>query len=126
MAKTIHIGDEPFTVCVEGQYYRVVNITQFHSITTNKDNEEEVRYVNRPLKEGLCIEEKVEGSDNYIVVNTFKYDAETDEVKMEDIALRTKDTLESMDSRKDFNKKKFDEYLNCIEFAIQALKDMNE
>ena len=57
------IENEKFQVLVEGERYRVCNITTFEGIT--KDGKSLIR--NNPLSYGLAIEQKLSNDSYYVV-----------------------------------------------------------
>lgn len=54
------------------------------------------------------------------MVNFLNYNKDKKRVELEDVACRTIDTLDKIESDR------LEEYHNCLSFAKQALVDMNE
>lgn len=115
---------EKFKVLVEGENYRVVTITKFVGLEKN-DQDVIVKFENLDISEGLNIEERTK-DNNYIVINTLRWNEKEKDVYIENVGSRILTTL----NYKEFNVndyfKRIQEYLNCLSFAKQALIDMNE
>ena len=117
-------GSNEFEILVEGENYRVTTITKFVGLEKN-DQDVIVKFENLDISEGLNIEERTK-DNSYIVINTVRWNEKEKDVYIENIGLRILTTL----NYKEFNIndyfKRIQEYLNCLEFAKQALIDMNE
>lgn len=117
-------GSNEFEILVEGENYRVTTITKFVDLEKN-DQDVIVKFENLDISEGLNIEEKT-GDDNYIVINTLRWNEKEKDVCIENIGSRILTTL----NYKEFNVndyfKRIQEYLNCLSFAKQFLIDMSE
>lgn len=109
----IYEGEGKFQTLVEGDYYRVSTITK---VWGEKDNK--LILENMPISYGLNIEERM--NDKYLVIASIYWDAKDKEVKLDDVAFRSINTLDPGNSLK------MDEYINCILFAKQAIIDVNE
>ena len=118
------IENEKFQVLVEGERYRVCNITTFEGIT--KDGKSLIR--NNPLSYGLAIEQKL-SDDSYYVVCFVEWDQKNHKSKVVDTDGRSLDTIQQL--LNDFTNPDdivlfLNEYFNCLDFAKQALKDIWE
>ena len=119
-----NIENEKFQVLVEGERYRVCNITTFEGIT--KDGKSLIR--NNPLSYGLAIEQKL-SDDSYYVVCFVEWDQKNHKSKVVDTDGRSLDTIQQL--LNDFTNPDdivlfLNEYFNCLDFAKQALKDIWE
>lgn len=119
-----NIENEKFEVLVEGERYRVCNITTFEGIT--KDGKSLIR--NNPLSYGLSIEQKL-SDDSYYVVCFVEWDQKNHKSKVVDTDGRSLDTIQQL--LNDFTNPDdivlfLNEYFNCLDFAKQALKDIWE
>ena len=119
-----NIENEKFEVLVEGERYRVCNITTFEGIT--KDGKSLIR--NNPLSYGLAIEQKL-SDDRYYVVCFVEWDQKNHKSKVVDTDGRSLDTIQQL--LNDFTNPDdivlfLNEYFNCLDFAKQALKDIWE
>lgn len=119
-----NIENEKFEVLVEGERYRVCNITTFEGIT--KDGKSLIR--NNPLSYGLAIEQKL-SDDSYYVVCFVEWDQKNHKSKVVDTDGRSLDTIHQL--LNDFTNPDdivlfLNEYFNCLDFAKQALKDIWE
>lgn len=119
-----NIENEKFEVLVEGERYRVCNITTFEGIT--KDGKSLIR--NNPLSYGLSIEQKL-SDDSYYVVCFVEWDQKNHRSKVVDTDGRSLDTIQQL--LNDFTNPDdivlfLNEYFNCLDFAKQALKDIWE
>lgn len=119
-----NIENEKFEVLVEGERYRVCNITTFEGIT--KDGKSLIR--NNPLSYGLAIEQKL-SDDSYYVVCFVEWDQKNHKSKVVDTDGRSLDTIQQL--LNDFTNPDdivlfLNEYFNCLDFAKQALKDIWE
>lgn len=106
-----------FQVLVQAAHYRVCNIISVTNIYQSMDDEVIIDYKNHELKDGLNVEEKLEDG-SYIVIGTFKFDEDNQQVTYDDCALRTFTTLS------DATELKIQEFLNCCAFAAAALADI--
>ena len=118
------IENEKFQVLVEGERYRVCNITTFEGIT--KDGKSLIR--NNPLSYGLAIEQKL-SDDSYYVVCFVEWDQKNHKSKVVDTDGRSLDTIQQL--LNDFTNPDdivlfLNEYFNCLDFAKQALEDIWE
>lgn len=118
------IENEKFQVLVEGERYRVCNITTFEGIT--KDGKSLIR--NNPLSYGLAIEQRL-SDDSYYVVCFVEWDQKNHRSKVVDTDGRSLDTIQQL--LNDFTNPDdivlfLNEYFNCLDFAKQALKDIWE
>lgn len=118
------IENEKFQVLVEGERYRVCNITTFEGIT--KDGKSLIR--NNPLSYGLSIEQRL-SDDSYYVVCFVEWDQKNHRSKVVDTDGRSLDTIQQL--LNDFTNPDdivlfLNEYFNCLDFAKQALKDIWE
>ena len=115
---------EKFKVFVQGENYRVATITRIVGLEQSEQGID-IKVENLDISEGLSIEE-IDGDDNYIVINTVRWNEKEKDVCIENIDSRILTTL----NYKEFNIndyfKRIQEYLNCLEFAKQALIDMNK
>ena len=112
-------GDE-FKVLIEGQYYRVTNISRLVGV-----NEEEKLVINNlPLSKGLAIEEKM-NDDSYQVVNNCVWDKFNKKVILENFNFNAIDSLDPM-KRDNVTESKMSEYISTIQFARQTLLDIHE
>ena len=116
------IENEKFQVLVEGERYRVCNITTFEGIT--KDGKSLIR--NNPLSYGLAIEQRL-SDDSYYVVCFVKWDQKNHRSKVVDTDGRSLDTIQQL--LNDFTNPDdivlfLNEYFNCLDFAKQALEDI--
>lgn len=119
-----NIENEKFEVLVEGERYRVCNITTFEGIT--KDGKSLIK--NNPLSYGLAIEQKL-SDDSYYVVCFVEWDQKNHKSKVVDTDGRSLDTIQQL--LNDFTNPDdivlfLNEYFNCLDFAKQALKDIWE
>ena len=119
-----NIENEKFEVLVEGERYRVCNISTFEGIT--KDGKSLIR--NNPLSYGLAIEQKL-SNDSYYVVCLVKWDQKNHKSCVKDVNGRSLDTIQQL--LEDFTNSDdivlfLNEYFNCLDFAKQALKDIWE
>ena len=119
-----NIENEKFEVLVEGERYRVCNITTFEAII--KDGKSLIR--NNPLSYGLAIEQKL-SNDSYYVVCFVEWDQKNHKSKVVDTDGRSLDTIQQL--LNDFTNPDdivlfLNEYFNCLDFAKQALKDIWE
>lgn len=119
-----NIENEKFEVLVEGERYRVCNITTFEGIT--KDGKSLIR--NNPLSYGLAIEQKL-SDDSYYVVCFVEWDQKNHKSKVVDTDGRSLDTIQQL--LNDFTNPDdivlfLNEYFNCLDFAKQALEDIWE
>ena len=96
---------------IEGRNYRVTNILTLTGLS--KDG---ALYEALPLRDGFAVEEKKD--DYYIVIAMIKW--ENNDVVFEDVDFRSVETL------RDASEEKREEYFNTIDFAKNALKEMNE
>lgn len=118
------IENEKFQVLVEGERYRVCNITTFEGIT--KDGKSLIR--NNPLSYGLAIEQRL-SDDSYYVVCFVEWDQKNHKSCVKDVDGRSLDTLQQL--LEEFTNSDdivlfLNEYFNCLDFAKQALKDIWE
>lgn len=118
------IENEKFQVLVEGERYRVCNITTFEGIT--KDGKNLIR--NNPLSYGLAIEQRL-SDDSYYVVCFVEWDQKNHRSKVVDTDGRSLDTIQQL--LNDFTNPDdivlfLNEYFNCLDFAKQALEDIWE
>ena len=118
------IENEKFQVLVEGERYRVCNITTFEGIT--KDGKSLIR--NNPLSYGLSIEQRL-SDDSYYVVCFVEWDQKNHRSKVVDTDGRSLDTIQQL--LNDFTNPDdivlfLNEYFNCLDFAKQALEDIWE
>ena len=118
------IENEKFQVLVEGERYRVCNITTFEGIT--KDGKSLIR--NNPLSYGLAIEQRL-SDDSYYVVCFVEWDQKNHRSKVVDTDGRSLDTIQQL--LNDFTNPDdivlfLNEYFNCLDFAKQALEDIWE
>ena len=119
-----NIENEKFEVLVEGERYRVCNITTFEGIT--KDGKSLIR--NNPLSYGLAIEQKL-SDDSYYVVCFVEWDQKNHKSKVVDTDGGSLDTIQQL--LNDFTNPDdivlfLNEYFNCLDFAKQALEDIWE
>lgn len=110
----INEKDGKFEVLVEGDYYRVTTIDKV--IGVNKQHKLIVKHM--PISYGLNIEEKLNGAT--VVVTTLEWNSETQEPVLEDVCLK------SWGNTKSGNNQKFEEYMNSVDFARQAIIDVHE
>lgn len=118
------IENEKFQVLVEGERYRVCNITTFEGIT--KDGKSLIR--NNPLSYGLAIEQRL-SDGSYYVVCFVEWDQKNHRSKVVDTDGRSLDTIQQL--LEEFTNSDdivlfLNEYFNCLDFAKQALKDIWE
>lgn len=115
---------EKFKVLVQGENYRVATITRIVGLEQNEQGVD-INVENLDISEGLNIEERTK-DNNYIVINTLRWNEKEEDVYIENIGSRILTTL----NYKEFNIndyfKRIQEYFNCLSFAKQALIDMNE
>lgn len=122
--ETVSIGNEKLEVLVEGERYRVCNISTFEGIT--KDGKGLVR--NNPLSYGLAIEQKL-SNDSYYVVCFVKWDQKNHKSCVKDVDGRSLDTIQQLlddITNPDDIVLFLNEYFNCLDFAKQALEDIWE
>lgn len=112
-------GDE-FKVLIEGQYYRVTNISKLIGV----NDEEKLVIDNLPLLKGLAIEEKL-NDESYQVVNNCVWDKCNKKVILEDFNFNAIDSLDPM-KRDNVTESKMSEYISTIQFARQTLLDIHE
>lgn len=103
---------------VEGKYYRVMPITKFLGI-----NESKPLCKNLETKEGLAVEEK-QKDNNYLVINFIRF--LDDELIIENVDSRITNVLEYKDNSVADYFERIQDYNNCLNFAIEALKDIWE
>lgn len=118
-------GSNEIEILVEGENYRVTTITKFVGLEKN-DQDIIVKFENLDTSEGLNIEE-IDGDDNYIVINTLRWNEKEKDVCIENIGSRILTVLNY--KNEDFNIKDYfnriQEYLNCLEFARKVLIDIH-
>lgn len=122
------IGNEEFQVLLEGKYFRIANISVFMGIANNKY----LGIKTLPISDGLNIEQKLIDSkgESYCVVrlsirwDVIKNCCAVDDrvVNVIDILKSLKDTIIDPISLSEC----IDEFINCYDFAVQALKDIHE
>ena len=122
------IGNEEFQVLLEGKYFRIANISVFMGIVNNKY----LGIKTLPISDGLNIEQKLtdKNGESYCIVRlSIRWDAinnscTVDErvVNVIDILKNLKDTITDPISLSEC----IDEFINCYDFAVQALTDMHE
>lgn len=122
--KTTVDNDTKFEVLVEGEYYRVTNITKLTEVKQLTEDLQ-LEYVNLPLKRGLNIEEKCKDGEHYNVVNTLYYNKKHKKVELTDINCRSIDVLNYRDENIETYFKRTQEYFNCLEFAKNTVLDLN-
>lgn len=122
-----HIGKEKFHELVAGNYFRVCNKTFIVSI-----DREYLKVKNNPIADGLNIQKAFVGSDgkkSYIVILSIEWDNKNKKI------ITREDANDIMDIIKDLNleisdeitfREAVDEFINCYDFAVQALKDIHE
>lgn len=108
-------------ILVEGDYFRVCNITRLNSILNNPL---EFNIENLQLKEGLAIEEK-QSDGTFIVINFLTYKKDFDKVYLDDVYCRSIDVLKYKEKNIKTYFKRIQEYANCLEFAKKALIDIH-
>ena len=115
---------EKFKVLVEGENYRVTTITRIVGLDQSEQGVD-INVENLDISEGLNIEERTK-DNSYIVINIVRWNEKEMRVDIENVGSRILTTL----NYKEFNVndyfKRIQEYFNCLEFAKQALIDMNE
>ena len=122
------IGNEEFQVLLEGKYFRIANISVFRGIVNNKY----LGIKNLPISDGLNIEQKLtdKNGESYCIVRlSIRWDVinnccAVDErvVNVIDILKNLKDTITDPISLSEC----IDEFINCYDFAVQALTDIHE
>jgi hypothetical protein len=106
-------GEVERQVLVEGKYYRVTNL----AILVKHDiDDKNLSIKNLPLYHGLCIEENL-GNCYKVVANIYW---NNHRAEFSDVDFGCVDTLRECDLFK------LEEYLNIVDFAKQALIDINE
>ena len=117
-------GLNEFEILVEGENYRVATITRIVGLEQSEQGVD-IKFENLDISEGLNIEERTK-DNSYIVINTVRWNEKEKDVYIENIGSRILTTL----NYKEFNIndyfKRIQEYFNCLEFAKQALIDMNK
>ena len=117
------VGNYNSQILVNGERYRVTNISKLVGIRYDT-----IEVEAQPIPYGLNIEQKLPDG-HYAVVLTVKYDLEEKEpyiVSIDDRDIQTlKDLVEEVKEPSDVVCY-LEEYLNCIDFAKQALTDIYE
>ena len=122
---------------VEGKYFRVYPISRVVGV----DNiTHELDIINCDIKEGLAIEKRCDDKGNYYVVAfvepdikksnplngpTVEFVSMDSGVKLRDIDFRTIEMIDESMSMEDFWEM-MQEYKNCVNFARQAIIDLQE
>ena len=122
---------------VEGKYFRVYPISKVASI----DNiTHELDIITCDIKDGLAIEKRGKDKEHYYVVAfvkpyikkpnplngpTVEFASMVDGVELKDVDFRTVDMLDEDMSMEDFWEM-MQEYKNCVNFASQAILDLQE
>ena len=122
---------------VEGKYFRVYPISKVKGV----DNiTHELDIINCDIKEGLAIEKRCDDKGNYYVVAfvepdikksnplngpTVEFVSMDSGVKLRDVDFRTIDMIDESMSMEDFWEM-MQEYKNCVNFARQAIIDLQE
>ena len=110
---------------LEGDYFRVHSISRISSV-----KKDEIIIATLPLKEGLGIEKK-QPDGSYIVSLFVKYDKDIKAPTVNSDA-EAQDVLNILQSFYDDHKDPIEfnmvvhEFLSCVQFAKQALLDLNE
>lgn len=114
---------DKFKVLVQGENYRVATISRIAGLEQVEQGVD-IKVENLDISEGLNIEERTE-DNNYIVINTIRWNEKEKDVYIENVGSRILTTL----SYKEFNVndyfKRIQEYLNCLEFARKVLIDIH-
>lgn len=116
-------NDQKLEILVEGERYRVCNICTFIGI--NEENTMLIKH--NPLSYGLAVEQKTD-TNHYYVVCFIKWDSKENKPYIDDVDGRSLSTLSDLlDEVIDPYQIVFylNEYFNCIDFAKQALIDIN-
>lgn len=121
--KVKHVGDEKFQVLLQGERYRVSNITKVCKV-----NDDGLSVKNMPLKYGLNVEQKLDNGSYYVVITVY-YDPEEElSVRYDNCGYRLIDTLR--DAYKGVDPVKgmeyVEEFANCLEFARDTVIDLNK
>ena len=117
-------GSNEFEVLVEGENYRVATITRVVGLEQSEQGVD-IKVGNLDISEGLNIEERTK-DNNYIVINTLRWNEKEKNVYIENVGSRILTTLKYKEFNVNDYFKRIQEYLNCLSFAKQALIDMNE
>ena len=110
-----------FKEFVNGDYFRVCTISKVEGVYNDKLD---IKHLDP--KEGLAIEQKL-SDDTYIVICFVKWDEDNECPKVDYVAgCREYGLLKEIAFEKDLNKAflKLNEYVNCIEFALNTLDDL--
>lgn len=115
--------DKDFEVLVEGEKYRVTTLAILEDIETQKGRP-------APIKDGLCVSQKLSNNDSFDVC-LVTWNSEFNEPEICDIDFGHKRMIRNLlNEIKDPNSPMFyyylNEYINCIEFAEQSLRDIME
>ena len=124
-------------VLVEGKYFRVYPISRVVGV----DNiTHELDIITCDIKEGLAIEKRCDDKGNYYVVAfvepdikksnplngpTVEFVSMDSGVKLRDVDFRTIEMIDESMSMEDFWEM-MQEYKNCVNFARQAIIDLQE
>lgn len=122
------MGNEEFKTLLEGKYFRISNISVFVGIVNN----EYFGIKNLPISEGLNIEQKLVDSkgEGYCVVRlSVEWDKINNDCKVNELSNNIIDILKSLKNTITDPislSECIDEFINCYDFAVQALKDIHE
>ena len=122
---------------VEGKYFRVYPISKVVSIDSTTH---ELDIITCDIKDGLAIEKRCKDNEHYYVVAfvkpyikkpnplnspTVEFASMVDGVELKDVEFRTVDMIDEDMSMEDFWEM-MQEYKNCVNFAYQAILDLQE
>lgn len=122
------IGNEEFKILLEGKYFRISNISIFVGIIDN----EYFGIKTLPITEGLNIEQKLvdsKGENHCIVRLSVEWDKINNDCKVNELSNNVIDILKSLKNTITDPislSECIDEFINCCDFAVQALKDLHE
>jgi hypothetical protein len=122
---------------VEGKYFRVYPISKVVGVDNTTHD---LDITTCDIKEGLAIEKRCKDKEHYYVVAfvkpyikksnslngaTIEFASMVDGVELKDVEFRTIDMIDEDMSMEDFWEM-MQEYKNCVNFAYQAILDLQE
>lgn len=128
MKKTNGMGNkktDEFKTFVEGDMFRVCTVSK---VTGFNEKSHELIIRGEDPKKELAVEQKLKDG-NYIVIGICSYSQKDEEAVYEDVGNRTIAALRSIIETADNDSDRValvEELTNSAEFALNALRDMNE
>ena len=118
-----HVGDEKFQVLLQGERYRVTNITKVCKVT-----DKGLSAKNMPPEYGLNVEQKLDNGSYHVVITVYYDPNEELMVRYDNCGYRLIETLR--DAYKGVDPIKgmeyVEEFANCLEFARDTVIDLNK